>query len=124
MNRRLSVDPRASRKGADDVTRFHLDVEVGIVQLTVGSSAGILTCAQVIDIMKRNNISSLVILIKKDESLRSSPWCLIRTLHNYPLNVTEIKILMKYHELKTSSVPLIEDSSLLSDQRINKITSI
>ena len=26
--------------------------------------------------MKRNNISSLVVLIKKNESLSSSPWCM------------------------------------------------
>ena len=36
--------------------------------------------------MKRNNSSSLVILKIKDENLRSSHWCLIWTLHIYPLN--------------------------------------
>ena len=47
VNRRFSVDPRTSRQSEDDIIRFHLDVEVGIVQLTIGSSEGVLTCAQV-----------------------------------------------------------------------------
>jgi len=59
--------------------------------------------------MKRNKISSLVILMKKDESLRSFQcWRLIHTLHHYPLNNKGIDTIINYHELKTSRVPITE----------------
>ena len=45
MNRRPSAAPHAS--SASDVIRFRLDVQVGMVRLTIGGSDGILTRIQV-----------------------------------------------------------------------------
>ena len=46
-NRHLGTEVRGSSRCSGDVIRFHLDVEVGTVQLVVGSSDAILTAVQV-----------------------------------------------------------------------------
>ena len=53
--------------------------------------------------MKMNNISSLVILIKKDESLRSSPWCYDVMSFNVEVVIDEYALFLFLKDGTTSS---------------------